>query len=98
MKKVLLLSLAVFIGVAVFAQTTQLVTPMAKKTRFGIKAGVNLAKFNFNADQFPSGANIASTSTKTSAHAGVFVNIPISTLFKFQPELLYSGQGSKLAW
>jgi len=109
MKKMRLLTLAVM---AVFAanaqdtsmnnttrigsamqQTPQLRTPMAVKTRFGLKAGVNLARLS--AKEFTATAE-PHTNTKTSFNAGAFVNIPLGGMFRIQPELVFSSQGSKV--
>jgi len=108
MKKMSLLTLLTIAGMSVFAQssttsstpigsmnrqTPQLRTPMETKTRFGIKAGVNEVKLSakeFTATPEPS------TTNKTSWHAGAFVNLPLGGLFKLQPELVYSSQGSKM--
>lgn len=94
MKKTSLLALLFSTSMAVFAQSNQMTTPMAIKTRFGIKAGVNLAEFRLNG--FPSGTQ-PGTNLKTSMHAGFLANIPLGVGgWAVQPELLYSGQGSKL--
>lgn len=74
-------------------QTPQLRTPMAVKTRFGIKAGVN--SVTLSAKEFTTTA-APQTTRKTSWHAGAFVNVPIGGSFKLQPELVYSSQGSKM--
>ena len=66
---------------------------MEVKPRFGIKAGVNLARLEIDDDA--SAAAGANTNSKTSLHAGVFYNIPVSAAFRVHPELLYSIQGSK---
>lgn len=95
MKRVSLFVLAVSTSVALWAQPDQpkLKTDMASQTRFGIRAGANLA--NYNTEGFP-GANTPSVNTKTSMQAGVFVNVPLGTMFAFQPGVEYSGQGSKI--
>jgi hypothetical protein len=108
MKRMSLLTLLITAGIAVYAQnstsgnvpigamspqTPQLRTPMEVKTRFGLKGGVNVAKLS--AKEFTATAE-PSTNNKTSYHAGAFVNIPIGGLFKLQPELIYSSQGSKM--
>ena len=88
---------ALFFGMAVFAQSNQqLRTPMAVQTRFGIKGGVNLAKFKVNADKFSPASSAPNTDSKTSYNAGAFVNIPLSSAIRFQPELVFSSQGSKM--
>lgn len=96
MKKISLIALVLSTNLALFAQETklQLVTPMAIKTRFGVRAGANLANFRLNDYATSTQPEV---SQKTSYHAGVFVNIPISPMFRFQPGVEYSGQGSKVA-
>jgi hypothetical protein len=92
MKKISLIALALFTGMAVFAQgQPQLRTNMARTTFFGIKGGANWAKFDVD--------NYAghSANNKTSMHAGIFLNIPMGEgALRFQPELLYNGVGSKM--
>jgi hypothetical protein len=74
------------------AGTPRLRTPMAVQTRFGLKGGVNLTTHgakeftnrNFNANN------------KTTYYFGGFVNIPLSAAARLQPELVLSGQGSKI--
>ncbi len=96
MKKISLIALALCMNAALFAQGTQpqLRTPMATKTRFGLRAGVNLANFRLNDYATSTQPEV---NQKTSYHAGVFVNIPISPMFRFQPGVEYSGQGSKVS-
>ena len=67
---------------------------MASTTRFGLRAGVNLADLRFK-DQ-PSGSTITEAQSKTSFNAGAFVNIPLSKVVHFQPEVDFSSQGGKL--
>lgn len=95
MKKVSVFTLALFAGLAVFAQSSpQLRTPMAIETRFGVKAGINLATTAL--EDIPTGFTKPETHNKTGFYGGVFVNIPMGQVFKFQPELLYSAQGTKM--
>lgn len=54
--------------------------------QFGAKAGVNFSDIT--------GDDVGSFSGRTSVHFGVLAEIPISEKFSFQPELLYSAQGS----
>jgi hypothetical protein len=91
MKKISFFVFALSAGLAVMAQNK---TKMAIAPRFGIKAGVNLAEFRAN--DYSSGAE-PDVNMKTSMHAGVFANIPLGTAgWAVQPEVLYSGQGSKM--
>ena len=94
MKKISFVAVALATSMAVFAQNQQpkLRTDMAVTTRFGIKGGVNLDKMN--ADGYSSASDFNSK-MKTAFHGGVFVNVPLSTNFRFQPEVVYSNQGGK---
>ena len=94
MKKISLIALALCTSAAVFAQETQpqLRTPMASKVRFGVRAGANLTKFKLT--DFPAGTE-PSIQSKTSLHAGLFMNAPLGGMFAIQPGVEYSGQGSK---
>lgn len=77
MKKVSLFGILLFLISGVFAQT-----PHAE---FGLKAGLNLSKFNQ-----PNYDNIAGF------NAGAFAHVHLSRHFALQPEVVYSQQGSKL--
>lgn len=104
MKKISMLSLALLSGFGfVMAQTTTmdpdkahkpLRTEMSTATRFGLRAGVNLASLEVDDDN--NATPDFDNNSKTSFHAGVFVNIPVGGNFRIQPELSYSGQGSKI--
>ncbi|TGD56782.1 porin family protein [Flavobacterium humi] len=75
MKKVLLTAAALFLfGFA-----------NAQETKFGVKAGLNLANLTGDLDD---------TSMKASFHVGGFAEIKISDKFAVQPEVLYSVQGA----
>ena len=78
-------------------QDLMLRTPMEVKTRFGIKAGANLARFHVSDDEYPSGTSAPESNGKTSIYGGVFVNIPLGGMFRFQPELLINNVGSKIS-
>ena len=58
------------------------------QTTFGVKAGLNIANLTGDTE----GLN---TSSLTSFNAGAFANIPVSSQFSVQPEVLYSGEGAK---
>ncbi|WP_027125177.1 porin family protein [Gelidibacter mesophilus] len=53
--------------------------------QFGVKGGVNLSNVT--------GDDVNDSELLTSFHLGVFMELPISERFSFQPEVLYSGQG-----
>lgn len=80
MKKILLSSLLLFIGVAVNAQI-----------KYGLKAGVNFA----NATAKSSGISFSPESI-TSFHITGFADIAINDKFSFQPGLSFQGKGAKL--
>lgn len=58
----------------------------AQEVNFGAKAGVNFADIK--------GKDVSSFDGRTCFHAGIMVEIMLSEKFAFQPELLYSCQGS----
>ncbi|HEX6335001.1 MAG TPA: porin family protein [Flavisolibacter sp.] len=92
MKKISLFVLALSVGTALVAQ--ELRTPMAVKTRFGLKGGLNVAYFNVS--DYPAGGS-PEAEQKKSINGGFLVNIPIGGMFAIQPEVMYSEQGSKMA-
>lgn len=57
----------------------------AQKIQFGAKGGLNFASVN--------GTNTNGKEVVTSFNLGVLSEIPVSSKFSFQPELMYSGQG-----
>ena len=77
MKKLLLTAAAVF----AFASAN------AQETKFGVKAGVNLADW--------SGDDAEGVDSKVGFHVGGFAEIKLTDKFALQPELLYSAQGGK---
>lgn len=58
-------------------------------TQFGVKGGVNIANIT--------GDDVGDLDARTSFNLGLFMEIPMSERFSFQPEVLYSGQGFTLA-
>ena len=78
MKKVIL-SLAILAGATSAAQ--------AQSTRFGVKAGVNLANI--------SGKDTKDAKNLVGLSAGVMADLGFSDLLSFHPELLYSQKGAK---
>lgn len=53
--------------------------------QFGVKGGINLSNLI--------GDDVGDLDSRTSFNLGLFVEIPLSGRFSFQPEVLYSGQG-----
>lgn len=58
-------------------------------TQFGVKGGVNLATIT--------GDDVGDLDSRTSFHLGLFMEIPLSERFSFQPEVLYSSQGFSIS-
>lgn len=63
----------------------------AQGVGFGVKAGVNFANQNFEADGYS-----VSPDGKTGFHFGAFASLMFSDKLGLQPEILYSTKGSKL--
>jgi opacity protein-like surface antigen len=87
MKKILILSLALVLGIGATAQV-----------KFGVKAGLNLSSLSDvkasaqgNSDDF-----LKSDGMTVGFHAGGFVNFSFGQYIGLQPELLFSMQGSKI--
>lgn len=77
MKKIIILSAALLF--AGFAQ--------AQSPKFGIKAGVNIAKFAGDPDP--------NSEFNTGLAAGIYTNVPLSSGFSFEPSLEYSQKGAE---
>ena len=77
MKRIIILGAALLF--AGFAQ--------AQSPKFGIKAGLNVAKFAGDPDP--------NSEFNTGFAAGVFTNIPISSGFSFEPSVEYSQKGAE---
>lgn len=78
--KTVILSLALVAGMAGVAS--------AQESRFGVKAGVNLATV--------SGDNTSTAKNLVGLAAGVMADLSFSDLISFHPELLYSQKGVKV--
>lgn len=77
MKKIIVLGAALLF--AGFAQ--------AQSPKFGIKAGVNIAKFAGDPDP--------NSEFNTGLAAGIYTNVPLSSGFSFEPSLEYSQKGAE---
>ena len=71
--------------VALLSATTIYAQADDNTAQFGVKGGINLSNIT--------GDDIGDLDSRTSFHLGLFMEIPISERFSFQPEVLYSGQG-----
>lgn len=80
MKKIMLI-LVVFTTTAIVSNA---------QVKFGVKAGLN--GYTLGGDDVD-GEDVK---TKIGFNAGGLVNIPISQMFAFQPELIYSGEGGRI--
>jgi hypothetical protein len=68
------------------------VTAHAQSPSVGIKAGVNLADLSFSSE-----TEVNDSKNLTGLVAGVFVTVPFSDTVAFQPEALFSMQGTKFS-
>ena len=80
MKKLLLL--------AILASATTLA---GAQIQFGAKAGLNLASIHVSPSQ-----DVTSFKMTPNFHVGGLVSIPLASSFSLQPEVVYSGQGTKV--
>jgi len=83
--KILMSTLLMVSAVAVSNAQDKVDNSQSKSVAFGVKGGVNFSNVVGNDDGSPD--------SRTSFHAGVFTEVPISDLFSLQVEALYSGQG-----
>jgi hypothetical protein len=63
---------------------------VSAQIQFGVKAGYSLATMHTKTSD-----DVLTLSSKSDFHAGVLVNIPVISGLSVQPELVYSGQGTK---
>ena len=84
--------LAVLFGVAVSVSAQEQQTSMENSLspKFGIKGGLNLS--NLYVD------NADDENLKAGFNLGLYAKIPVVRGFSIQPELIYSGKGSKLTY
>ena len=80
MKKIMILSAGLLFAGLAQAQTNS-------NASFGIKAGINIAKFAGDPDP--------QSEFNTGLAAGIFTNIPLSSGFSFEPSLEYSQKGAE---
>ena len=82
MKKLTLIALLVTSSIMVYAQAP----------KFGFKAGVNLNNVSSNDEELNE-----ELAGRTSIHLGVITDFKMSKSLSFQPQLLFSGRGAKVA-
>jgi len=78
MKKISLFALVSLFSIAVFAQA---------ETKFGLKAGVNIATINWSVD----------LDSRIGFHAGLLAHIHLAPQLALQPEVMYSTEGARQA-
>ena len=89
MKKTALLAVAFLVGgTAVNAQTT---TSTVGTTKWGLKVGVNLAKYSYGNDN---GDN-PTTDHATNFHVTGYLDLPVGSMFSVQPGLSLQGKGAE---
>jgi hypothetical protein len=86
MKKSIFVLLALVLGLSTVAQA-QRRGHGGNDVSLGLKAGASLTNLT--------GANAKNLDNLFGFHAGVFANINLTSLFAFQPELIYSQKGYK---
>ncbi len=87
--KIILLSALVLSVLTTQAQET---IPLAGKTSFGLRAGVNFQNINGEANN----GNKLENDLLTAYHLGITLDLPIALDFFFQTGLLYSVKGAKI--
>ena len=65
-------------------------TAHAQGPSAGIRAGINLADLSFSSE-----TEVTDSKNLTGLVAGVFATVPVNDVFAFQPELLFSMQGTR---
>jgi hypothetical protein len=75
-----------------FAIAALITTIAGAQIQFGLKAGLNLANLSVS----PSGDGV-SQKMKPSFNAGGLAYVPLFGHFGLQPEIIYSGQGTKMS-
>lgn len=84
MKKNVLFAIVFLSSAIIFAQNE---SKTISEIKYGIKGGINLANI--------SGDDAGDANLFVGFNTGFFVEIPIADKFIFQPEIIYSAQGSK---
>lgn len=79
MRKIFLVAAMAVSALAVNAQAT-----------FGVKAGANFSSLKYSGD-----GEDDNTDTKVGLNIGGLANIPVSSMFSFQPELVFSMEGGE---
>ena len=87
---VLALSFGTLAGSSAFAQEQQTSAENGLRSKFGLKAGVNLA--NLYVD------DVEDENFKVGFTGGLFAKLPVTRGFSIQPELLYSNKGAKATY
>ena len=92
MKKIILLAAGFLIGGAAANAQTTTKTSSVGTTKWGLKAGVNLAKYSYGADD----AKNESTDQATNFHVTGYLDLPLGgRMFSIQPGLSLQGKGAE---
>jgi outer membrane protein with beta-barrel domain len=86
----IVLSAGTLIGTSATAQQQQTSAENGIRTKFGLKAGLNLA--NLYVD------DVEDENMKLGFNAGVYAKVPLVRGLSLQPELIYSNKGAKLTY
>ncbi len=92
MKKIILLAAGFLIGGAAANAQTTTKTSTVGTTKWGLKAGVNLAKYSYGADD----AENSETDHATNFHITGYLDLPLGgKMFSIQPGLSLQGKGAE---
>lgn len=89
MKKTMIMLLALGLSTSTAAQAQRRGRSSGGNVSLGLKAGASLTSLT--------GADARGFDNRFGFHGGVFANIGLTSLFAFQPELLYSQKGANYA-
>ena len=92
MKKITLIAASLLVaGTSAFAQTTTTAASTVGTTKFGLKAGVNLAKYSYGKDD----ADNPESGQLTNFHVTGYADIPLGGFFALQPGISLQGKGGE---
>lgn len=91
MKKIILLAACFLMAGTVANAQTSTTTSTVGNTKWGLKVGVNLAKYSYGADD----AENPETDHATNFHVTGYLDLPLGGMFSVQPGLSLQGKGAE---
>ncbi|MFD2162920.1 porin family protein [Paradesertivirga mongoliensis] len=91
MKKIILLAAGFLIAGTVANAQTSTTSGSVGSTKWGLKVGVNLAKYSYGADD----AENPETDHATNFHVTGYLDLPLGGMFSVQPGLSLQGKGAE---